>query len=193
MLAVHEISKVMIMAIGFTAQIFFSLRTLFQWWKSEKAKKVVSPSAYWVLSVIGSYLFFVYGILRDDFSIVLGQLISYYIYLWNLNAKGVWKRLGLVLQTVLLATPVVAVVLMLQNASVYFQNFFRNDNIPFWLVVFGSAGQVIFTLRFQPFRLQCHNRIRNLPSRPCPHPGTVIRFRCLYQEPCIRIQRKEIR
>ena len=148
MLAVHEISKAMIMAIGFTAQIFFSLRTLFQWWKSEKAKKVVSPSAYWVLSVIGSYLFFVYGILRDDFSIVLGQLISYYIYLWNLNAKGVWKRLGLVLQTVLLATPVVAVVLMLQHASVYFHNFFRNDNIPFWLVVFGSAGQVIFTLRF---------------------------------------------
>ena len=132
MLAVHEISKAMIMAIGFTAQIFFSLRTLFQWWKSEKAKKIVSPSAYWVLSVIGSYLFFVYGILRDDFSIVLGQFISYYIYLWNL----------------LLATPVVAVVLMLQNASVYFQNFFRNDNIPFWLVVFGSAGQVIFTLRF---------------------------------------------
>lgn len=148
MLAVHEISKAMIMAIGFTAQIFFFLRTLFQWWKSEKARKVVSPSAYWVLSVIGSYLFFVYGILRDDFSIVLGQFISYYIYLWNLNAKGVWKRLGLVLQTVLLATPVVAVVLMLQNASVYFQNFFRNDNIPFWLVVFGSAGQVIFTLRF---------------------------------------------
>ena len=101
-----------------------------------------------MLSVIGSYLFFVYGILRDDFSIVLGQFISYYIYLWNLNAKGVWKRLGLVLQTVLLATPVVAVVLMLQNASVYFRNFFRNDNIPFWLVVFGSAGQVIFTLRF---------------------------------------------
>lgn len=148
MLAVHEISKAMIMVIGFTAQIFFSLRTLFQWWKSEKARKVVSPSAYWVLSVIGSYLFFVYGILRDDFSIVLGQFISYYIYLWNLNAKGVWKRLGLVLQTVLLATPVVAVVLMLQNASVYFQNFFWNDNIPFWLVVFGSAGQVIFTLRF---------------------------------------------
>lgn len=68
---------------------------------------------------------FIYGLLRDDFSIVLGQLISYYIYLWNLNAKGVWKRLGLVLQSVLLATPVVAVLLMLQNAQVYFQNFSR--------------------------------------------------------------------
>ena len=114
---IHNISAGIILAIGFTAQLFFSLRTLFQWWKSEKAKKVVSPSAYWVLSVIGSYLFFVYGILRDDFSIVLGQLISYYIYLWNLNAKGIWKRLGLVLQTILLATPVVAVLLMIQDAQ----------------------------------------------------------------------------
>ena len=137
---IHSIPAWIILAIGFTAQLFFSLRTLFQWWKSEKAKKVVSPSAYWVLSVVGFYLFFVYGILRDDFSIVLGQLISYYIYLWNLNAKGIWKRLGLVLQTILLATPVVAVLLMIQDAQTYIANF--------WLVIFGSAGQIIFTLRF---------------------------------------------
>ena len=118
MVDIHDLPKAVILTLGFTAQIFFSLRTLFQWWKSEKAKKVVSPSAYWVLSVIGSYLFFIYGLLRDDFSIVLGQLISYYIYL------------------------------MLQNAQVYFQSFFQNEDIPLGLVIFGSAGQVIFTLRF---------------------------------------------
>ena len=155
---IHNISAGIILAIGFTAQLFFSLRTLFQWWKSEKAKKVVSPSAYWVLSVIGSYLFFVYGILRDDFSIVLGQLISYYIYLWNLNAKGIWKRLGLVLQTILLATPVVAVLLMIQDAQTYVANFFRNEDIPFWLVIFGSAGQIIFTLRFVYQYIYSHRR-----------------------------------
>lgn len=148
MVDIHNIPETAVLVLGFTAQVFFSLRTLFQWWKSETARKVVSPSAYWVLSVIGSYLFFIYGVLRDDFSIVLGQLISYYIYLWNLDAKGVWKRLGRILQTVLLATPVVAVLLMLRDAQTFFQNFFRNDSIPFWLVVFGSAGQVIFTLRF---------------------------------------------
>ena len=125
-LLLPELSKVGILTLGFTAQLFFSLRTLFQWWKSEKAKKVVSPSAYWVLSVIGAYLMFIYGVLRDDFSIIL----------------------GLFLQSVLLATPVVAVLLLLQNAAVYFQSFFRNDDIPFWLVIFGSAGQIIFTLRF---------------------------------------------
>lgn len=155
---IHSIPAGIILAIGFTAQLFFSLRTLFQWWKSEKAKKVVSPSAYWVLSVVGSYLFFVYGILRDDFSIVLGQLISYYIYLWNLNAKGIWKRLGLVLQTILLATPVVAVLLMIQDAQTYIANFFRNEDIPFWLVIFGSAGQIIFTLRFVYQYIYSHRR-----------------------------------
>lgn len=145
---IHSIPEAAVLVIGFTAQVFFSLRTLFQWWKSETARKIVSPSAYWVLSVIGSYLFFIYGVLRDDFSIVLGQLISYYVYLWNLDAKGVWKRIGRVLRVVLLATPAVAVLLMLRDAQVFFRNFFRNDSIPFWLVVFGSAGQVIFTLRF---------------------------------------------
>jgi lipid-A-disaccharide synthase-like uncharacterized protein len=137
-----------ITGIGFLAQFFFAGRTILQWLKSEKAKRVVSPSSYWVLSVFGSYLFFIYGILRDDFSIILGQLISYYVYLWNLNAKGVWKKMGLVLQTILLATPVVAIVLLLQNAEVFVQNFFKNENIPVWLVIFGSAGQIIFTLRF---------------------------------------------
>lgn len=144
----HNVPAWLILTLGFTAQVFFSLRTLFQWWKSERAHKVVSPSSYWVLSVAGAYLMFLYGVLRNDFSIILGQFISYYVYLWNLNAKGVWKRLGLVIQSVLLATPVVAVLLLLQNAQLFFQNFFRNEDIPFWLVVFGSAGQVIFTLRF---------------------------------------------
>ena len=85
-------------------------------------------------------------------------MISYYIYLWNLNAKGIWKRLGLVLQTILLATPVVAVLLMIQDAQTYVANFFRNEDIPFWLVIFGSAGQIIFTLRFVYQYIYSHRR-----------------------------------
>ena len=123
--------------IGFAAQVFFAGRTILQWFKSEKARKVLAPSSYWVLSVLGS-----------DFSIILGQLISYYIYLWNLNAKGVWKRLGLVLQTILLATPVLCVFLLLKDAREFVATFLLNKDVPFWLVLFGSAGQIIFTLRF---------------------------------------------
>lgn len=143
-----SLPSALVYVTGFAAQIFFASRTLFQWLASEKAKKVVSPSAYWVLSVLGSYLMFIYGVMRDDFAIILGQLISYYIYLWNLNSKGVWQKLGLVLQIILIGTPVAAIVLLLHDAQTYVQSFFRNDSIPLWLVIFGSAGQIIFTLRF---------------------------------------------
>lgn len=144
----QDLPSALVYAIGFTSQLFFSARTLFQWYRSEKAREVVSPSAYWVLSVIGSWLMFVYGVLRNDFAIILGQLISYYIYLWNLNSKGVWSRLAVAVRVVLVVTPVVAVVLLLRDASAFFASLFNNSDIPLWLVVFGSAGQVIFTLRF---------------------------------------------
>ena len=130
------------------AQFFFAGRTIFQWLDSERKQKVTSPSAYWGLSVLAAYLMFVYGVLRDDFSIILGQFISYYIYLWNLDAKGMWKKLHIVLRAVLLLTPVVALAILLRDAGSFVQNMFRNKDVPLWLVLFGSAGQIIFTLRF---------------------------------------------
>ena len=67
--------------IGLLAQVFFSARMLIQWILSEKYKKVVSPSLYWVFSLLGAYLLCIYGWLRNDFSIILGQFISFYIYI----------------------------------------------------------------------------------------------------------------
>ena len=144
----HGIPNWTVYSIGFAAQLFFAGRTLFQWLDSERKHRVTSPSAYWGLSVVAAWLFFVYGVLRDDFSIILGQFISYYVYLWNLDAKGVWSRMGKVLRALLLATPLVALAILSRNAGTFVQNMFHNDRIPLWLVFFGSAGQVIFTLRF---------------------------------------------
>ena len=89
-----QTSAFYIYAIGFIAQGFFSARMLIQWILSEKAKRVVSPDWYWICSLVGSILLFVYGWLRDDFAIIFGQLISYYIYIWNLNIKGVWPAVA---------------------------------------------------------------------------------------------------
>ena len=138
----------MIYVIGFLAQIFFSARILLQWILSERAKKVISPAIFWQLSILGSYLLFVYGWLRDDFAIIFGQIISYYIYIWNLNKKHQWKWLPLLLRTVLLLTPVAAIVYMLEDAGAFVDQFFRNEKIPLWLLIYGSMGQIIFTLRF---------------------------------------------
>lgn len=141
-------TSLLVYALGFLAQGFFSARMLIQWLLSERAKHIVSPNIYWICSLVGSILLFIYGWLRNDFSIILGQLISYYIYIWNLNIKGVWPRLPKVAAVIIAGLPVVAVVTMLSDASLFFEHFFHNADVPIWLLIFGSTGQVIFTVRF---------------------------------------------
>lgn len=138
----------MIYVIGFLAQIFFSARILLQWILSERAKKVISPAIFWQLSILGSFLLFIYGWMRDDFAIILGQMISYYIYIWNLDKKHQWKKLPVIIRALLLLTPVAAILYMLKDAGAFVDQFFRNEKIPLWLLIYGSMGQIIFTLRF---------------------------------------------
>lgn len=138
----------MIYIIGFLAQVCFSGRLLFQWIMSEKAKQVVSPSIFWLLSLLGSYLLFFYGWLRSDFAIILGQLISYYIYIWNLDIKNEWKKIPRPIRYLLIATPFMAIGYMLNEFQDFIREFFHNEDIPLWLLIWGSLGQIIFTLRF---------------------------------------------
>lgn len=115
---------------------------------SERARHVLSPSLFWVFSLAGAYLLCLYGWLRNDFAIVLGQFISYYIYLWNLNIKGFWPKIPALLRAILLLTPVVALCFVAGNAGEFAARFLHNGKVPLWLLLFGSAGQILFTLRF---------------------------------------------
>jgi lipid-A-disaccharide synthase-like uncharacterized protein len=137
-----------IFGVGLLAQLLFSARVLYQWIVTEKARKVLSPPAFWVLSIIGSYLLFIYGVLRDDFSIILGQFLSYYVYLWNLNMQKLWEKIAGIVKVMLLLTPVAAFAYMLRDPSSFNLTFFHNQDVPLWLLIFGSTGQVIFSLRF---------------------------------------------
>lgn len=141
-------SQLFILAIGFLAQGFFSARILVQWILSERARRVLSPSVFWILSLAGSCLLCLYGWLRNDFSIILGQFISYYIYLWNLNMKGIWQKVPAPVRYILMLLPVAAVIGVARDMDAVVASLFKNEDIPVWLIIFGSAGQVIFTLRF---------------------------------------------
>ena len=141
-------SSIYVYAIGFVAQLFFSARILIQWIMSERARHVLSPTLFWVFSLLGSYLLCLYGWLRTDFSIVLGQFVSYYIYMWNLRAKGVLSRLPWLVTAVLLLTPVAAIAWVSQDAAGFVRDFLCNEEIPLWMVCWGSIGQLVFTLRF---------------------------------------------
>jgi len=145
-------SGLFVYLLGFLAQGLFSARILVQWIMSEKARKVVSPTIFWILSLVASFIFFIYGWLRQDFSIMLGQVIGYYVYIWNLKAKGVWGRIAPGFRqaavAALLLTPVAGICLMLRDPQAVAASLFANEKLPLWMVIFGSAGQVIFSLRF---------------------------------------------
>lgn len=143
-----QTSSFLVYAIGFVAQAFFSARMLIQWIMSERAHRSVSPNMYWICSLAGSVLLFLYGWARHDFAIILGQLISYYIYIWNLNLKGIWQRLSPWLRYPVLLLPVLAVCMLLSDAHQFVLRFFFNPHVSLWLLIWGSAGQIIFTLRF---------------------------------------------
>lgn len=140
-----------IFALGFLAQGLFAARMLVQWVLSEKARKVVNPTVFWILSLIASLLFFIYGWLRHDFALMLGQVIGYCAYVWNLDAKGVWRPLGAwrpVATALLLAVPAAAIGIVAAHWSEVREILFHNDAIPRWLLILGVVGQTIFSLRF---------------------------------------------
>jgi lipid A biosynthesis domain-containing protein len=72
------------MVLGFIGQFFFSMRFIVQWVASEKHKKSVVPLAFWVFSVLGSFLLLIYAIYRKDPVFILGQAPNLLIYFRNI-------------------------------------------------------------------------------------------------------------
>ena len=135
-------------AVGFLAQALFSARLIVQWIKSEKAGDSISPVIFWQLSILASWLLFIYGLLRDDFAIILGQVIAYSIYIRNLQLQRQWKILPLFTRIIALATPLLAFLIMFKNWDLHYQQLFKNEDIPILLLLWGVAGQITFTFRF---------------------------------------------
>ena len=71
--------------IGFSGQIFFTLRFLVQWWQSERQQRSIIPIEFWYFSIIGATLLLVYAIHRLDPVFIVGQLTGVFIYLRNLH------------------------------------------------------------------------------------------------------------
>lgn len=135
-------------AIGFTAQLLFSARLLFQWIASEKQKKVLTPTNFWKISLVASFLLFVYGYLRSDFAIMLGQALTYFIYIRNMQLQGEWLKLHKGFRWFLLLFPVLLFIYSYHNNTYDVKRLFFNEAIPLWLLFLGSGAQIIFTFRF---------------------------------------------
>ncbi|MFK2820665.1 lipid-A-disaccharide synthase N-terminal domain-containing protein [Flavobacteriaceae sp. LMIT009] len=141
-------SNWLIYTIGFLAQILFSSRLVIQWITSEKQRKVITPTLFWTLSLIASFLLFVYGYLRDDFAIMLGQTLTYFIYIRNLQLQNQWQKFHWSLRLFLYSVPTLLVIYYYNNNVIDTDALFRNEAIPVWLLWLGIISQVVFTLRF---------------------------------------------
>jgi len=141
-------NELLITSIGFLAQALFSGRLIVQWLLSEKNRRIVTPSLFWKLSLLASFLLFVYGYLRDDFAIMLGQTLTYFIYIRNLQLQGEWQKSPVWFRIFLLIFPVLIVIYGYNNGEYDIDQLFNNADIPTWLLWLGSIAQIVFTFRF---------------------------------------------
>ena len=72
------------LAFGVVAQLLFGSRFLVQWIASERAGRSVMPLTFWFLSMAGGVLTLIYGFARHDAVIIIGQLLSVFVYSRNL-------------------------------------------------------------------------------------------------------------
>lgn len=141
--------RLAIEAVGLLAQGLFSGRMIVQWVMSERAHKVVSPVIFWQMSMAASFLLCVYGWLGSDFVIILGQAVAYYIYIWNLHAKGSWQQMHAALRVLFFGLPIVAGIwLLVFRWDETVARLFVDADIPVALFVYGIVGQAVFSIRF---------------------------------------------
>lgn len=141
-------SPLWIYCVGISAQVFYTGRVFVQWYLSEKHGRVESPALYWILSIIGSMILFFYGWLRNDFSIIFGEYLSYYIYMWNIKAKGLYAKTPKIVPIIQILLPVVVSIALFKDIPQFAQTFLKNDDVPLRLLILGTAGQFIYKMRF---------------------------------------------
>ncbi len=141
-------SNSLIFSVGFLAQILFASRTFVQWIATERCGRVVSPLLFWQLSLVACALMLGYGIMRHDFAILLGQSITYFVYIRNLQFKNAWSSYPGILRITLIGLPGVVLAYVILKIHSGYTELWNNPQISLSLLLWGSAGHILFSSRF---------------------------------------------
>lgn len=139
-------NNILIIALGFSAQGLFFMRTITQWFKSEKEGEVISPIVYWQISLVASILMLTYGILRNDFAIVIGQFLVYSIYIRNLQLKKAWNQMRVISRVLAILVPLAYLAWLIFSDN--FSSIFNNKDVSTFWMIWGTVAQVVFISRF---------------------------------------------
>lgn len=134
--------------LGFFAQSLFGARSVVQLFMSEKKGKVVSPTIFWQLSLMASFLFLIYGIIRNDFVIIFGQTLSYLIYIRNLQLKGAWSQFPASVRAIIFILPAFAIAWIILAPGDKLLDIFINSDISNPIIAMGAVGQLLLNVRF---------------------------------------------
>ena len=140
-------SPLWVYLLGLAGMAIYGVRIVVQWYLSEKAHEVVSPGIYWVMSSIGAIVLYIYGWLRKDFSIIFGESIGYYIYMWNIAIMGLYKNTPRWVFVAQALFPVLIIGLMLRDLPAFTHDFLMNDKVPPGLLALGMLGQFTYEIR----------------------------------------------
>ncbi len=141
-------SQYIILGFGFLAQILFASRMFIQWIQSEKSGSVVSPPWFWKTSLMASAFMLVYGLLRHDAVIIIGQILSYFIYIRNLQLNNEWKLMSALARWCFLLLPSIILAAAFQTRIFAMDNFLFRNQLRDPLLILGGIGQLILNLRF---------------------------------------------
>ena len=78
--------------VGWMGNAVFSSRFLVQWYATEKKKRVVVPTAFWWLSLVGSLLLLVYALRQTDSVFIYAYLFPWIPYTRNLIIHNRHKK-----------------------------------------------------------------------------------------------------
>jgi lipid-A-disaccharide synthase-like uncharacterized protein len=106
----------------------------------------------------------VYGILRKDFAIIIGQLITFFIYIRNLQLQNAWRKIPFTFRILVVLMPFACILWVLLSGNYHINSIINNHEISFRLFVFGITAQLLFTFRFvYQWIVSEKNKISELP------------------------------
>lgn len=97
---------------------------------------------------MASFLFLIYGVLRNDPVILIGQTFSYYIYIRNLQLKGFWVRIPKILRIVIFPMPVLVLSYISLFAPETFKAIINKSDFTEFIMIVGTIGQLMLNLRY---------------------------------------------